>query len=429
MKLTTLAQCAWTDLKASPRRLLLSLLGVSFGLAAFLMVSGLSLALEKTIDREFHASTDIRRVEVRKQSLDLGIIKLDPSTLFGGDSGISAEVINELRELSTVAAVYPRLDIGLPMGARGGKALLGQSLYVDLLLEGLPEDLLSSESKYEHWNLEQPVPIWISDKLVEIFNTTAAPSLKLPKISPALLNGFTFELIIGRSLLNRDLQAKTPGKLKAVVVGTHPAVSPLGASTTLEIAKRIRSAWAINPPPLSYTSLVIDVEATRHLEGTMTKLEHLGLEPDRRAQKLREILHALKLFGLLIAGLFIVLASFLVGQSFSAVLLERRRDLSLYRGLGFSRQDMRALIAIQGMSLGLIGALTGCLLGIILGEASQWLLTNLVADFPFKPTRWFIWSGSAFALAILIGTIITTVAGLWPLRRLTTDASMLEDLH
>ena len=82
MKLTVIAQCAWTDLKASPRRLVLSLLGVSLGLAALLMVSGLSLGLEETVDREFHASTDIRRVEVRKQGLDLGIVKLDPIRLY-----------------------------------------------------------------------------------------------------------------------------------------------------------------------------------------------------------------------------------------------------------------------------------------------------------------------------------------------------------
>ena len=429
MKLTVIAQCAWTDLKASPRRLVLSLLGVSLGLAALLMVSGLSLGLEETVDREFHASTDIRRVEVRKQGLDLGIVKLDPSALFGGDSGISAALINELRALDTIAEVYPRLDIGLPMGARGGEALLGKSLYADLLLEGLPARLLSPTTEYSNWTSGEPVPIWISDKLVEIFNTTVAPSLKLPEISPALLNGFTFELIVGRSLLNRDLRAKVQGKLKAVIVGAHPSVSPLGASTTLEIAKRIRSAWAFEPPPLSYTSLLIDVKGTRHLDETIAQLEALGLEPDRKAQKIRQILQALKTFGLLVAGLFIVLAGFLVGQSFSAVLLERRRDLSLYRGLGFSRRDLTAMIAIQGMSLGLLGSLIGCLLGLVLGESCQWMLTHLVTDFPFKPARWFIWSGSALGIATFIGTTITTVAGLWPLRRLTTDASMLEDLH
>ena len=136
--------------------------------------------MEKTIDEEFNVSTDMRRVEFRKQGLDLGILKLDPSAIFGGQSGISPALVEELEQIDTVAHVYPRLDIGLPMGARGGQALLGKSLYADLLLEGLPVSLLSPETSVGAWDPQKPVPIWISNTLIEIYNSSVAPFLKLP---------------------------------------------------------------------------------------------------------------------------------------------------------------------------------------------------------------------------------------------------------
>ena len=69
MRFRVLVQCAWRDLRAAPRRLFLSLTGIGLGLAALLLVSALSLALERTIDKEFNRSAEFRRLEVRKQSL------------------------------------------------------------------------------------------------------------------------------------------------------------------------------------------------------------------------------------------------------------------------------------------------------------------------------------------------------------------------
>lgn len=429
MRLRVLLQCAWRDLRAAPRRLFLSLTGIGLGLAALLLVSALSLALEQTIDKEFNRSAEFRRLEVRKQSLDLGFIKFDTSRLFGGQSGLSPDVVEDLEALEGIESVYPRLSVGLPMGARGGKAILGRSLYADLLLEGLPAELLSPTEPSIPWTEQDPVPIWVSERLVEIFNTTVATSLQLPQISPGLLQGFTFELVVGRSLLARSLEAKTQGTLKAKIVGTHPDVSTLGAATTLDIASRLQRSWAAEPPPLTFTTLLIDISTTRQLPEIVSTLESMGLEVDQSAQELQEMLGALKMFGFILSGLFLCLASLVVTQSFGASLLERRRDLSLYQGLGFSRRELMMMIGIQGFLLGLVGATLGCLTALGVGEGAEWFLTTILPDFPFKPSQWFIWSASSTLFTGFLGITLTVLAGLLPLRKLIDERSMLEDLH
>ena len=187
-----------------------------------------------------------------------------------------------------------------------------------------------------------------------------------------LLQGFTFDLVIGRSLLARSLEAKTQGTLKAKIVGTHPDVSTLGAATTLEIASRLQRSWAIEPPPPTFTTLLIDISTTRQLPEIVSTLESMGLEVDQSAQELQEMLGALKMFGFILSGLFLCLASLVVTQSFGASLLERRRDLSLYQGLGFSRRELMMMIGIQGFLLGLVGATLGCLTALGVGEGAEW---------------------------------------------------------
>ena len=51
------------------------------------------------------------------------------------------------------------------------------------------------------------------------------------------------------------------------------------------------------------------------------------------------------------------------------------------------------MIAIQGAHAWAHGATIGSLLGLVLGEASEWALGTLLPPFPFKPNVWFlVWS-------------------------------------
>ena len=192
---------------------------------------------------------------------------------------------------------------------------------------------------------------------------------------------------------------------------------------------RLQQDWARTPPQATFSSLLVDIGATRQLPEVLSMLESMGLEADPGAQELREMLGALKLFGFITSGLFLGLASLVVTQSFGTSLLERRRDLSLYQGLGFSRRELTVMIGIQGLLLGALGSTLGSMIALGLGESAEWFLTNVTPDFPFKPSQWFIWSWSSTLFPFVLGVILTTLAGILPLRKLIDEQSMLEDLH
>ena len=428
MRLGFLLKTAWCDIRGTPRRLFVSMLGIVVGITGFATIDSLNRGLERAIDNEFHTQSKIRLVEIRKAGLDLGIIQFDPASLFGTTSGLTQSDIEELRQWPELSNVFPRLTIDFPTGASGGEALVGQNLFAELLLDGLPQELLTENSMPE-WSLSEPVPIWVSTSLLEIFNTSVADSLNLPKLSPQLLEGLTFDIIVGRSLIKRSGQTSRQTTLKARIVGTHPNVNPLGAATTLDVAQELIAEFSTSKTEARFTTAILELTSARSLEVVMAKLSKIGLEVDDTSSRLKEVLNVIEVFGLSVAGLFLLMATFSVGQSFHAVLGERRRDLSLYQTLGFTERQLRYLIGLQSFGLGLLGSVIALLLAVVCTESANWFISVATPDFPYKPDIWFVWSGSTVVKGLLLGSVVTSCAGLAGLRGLIGPEILAKDMR
>jgi ABC-type lipoprotein release transport system permease subunit len=112
----------------------------------------------------------------------------------------------------------------------------------------------------------------------------------------------------------------------------------------------------------------------------------------------------------LASGAVIALALTLI-----ASVRRRRRDLAIMKTLGFTRRMLAAAVAWQAAIDGLIGAVIGIPLGILLGRELWTLFARDINAVP-EPT--------VPALAIVLvgfGTIVVAViAALWPGRRAAT---------
>ena len=161
----------------------------------------------------------------------------------------------------------------------------------------------------------------------------------------------------------------------------------------------------------------------------MAKLSKIGLEVDDTSSRLKEVLNVIEVFGLSVAGLFLLMATFSVGQSFHAVLGERRRDLSLYQTLGFTERQLRYLIGLQSFGLGLLGSVIALLLAVVCTESANWFISVATPDFPYKPDIWFVWSGSTVVKGLLLGSVVTSCAGLAGLRGLIDPDILAKDMR
>ncbi|HLM87027.1 MAG TPA: FtsX-like permease family protein [Solirubrobacteraceae bacterium] len=124
----------------------------------------------------------------------------------------------------------------------------------------------------------------------------------------------------------------------------------------------------------------------------------------------------LRTFLLVFAYVALVVGAFIIFNTFSITVAQRTREFGLLRTLGASRgQIMRSMVE-EGMLLGVGGAVLGLFGGIGLAPALDGLFKAFGADLPDSGT---VLETRTIVVSLLVGTIVTVLAGLAPALRAT----------
>jgi putative ABC transport system permease protein len=139
--------------------------------------------------------------------------------------------------------------------------------------------------------------------------------------------------------------------------------------------------------------------------------------PQIEDNRIREALAPLKVGTLIVSTGSLVVGMFLVFNTLSVSVAQRRHDIGVLRSVGATRAQIRNLFLMEAALLGLIGAVLGVPLGLGLAKLLLGSLSELVSDalFPvpmMSPTlselRWFLVS------AVVAGIATSVVAALVP---------------
>lgn len=113
-----------------------------------------------------------------------------------------------------------------------------------------------------------------------------------------------------------------------------------------------------------------------------------------------------------IIALFV--GSFVIVNTFSATLAQRSQELALLRALGATKRQVRRSVLVESMLIGVVGGVLGLLGGLLLAPAILELFKALGAQLPAGGT---VIKPRTVLIALLVGPIVTTLAGLLPVRR------------
>ncbi len=116
-------------------------------------------------------------------------------------------------------------------------------------------------------------------------------------------------------------------------------------------------------------------------------------------------------FFLVFAGISLVIAAFLIVNTFSIVVTQRRKELALYRALGASKNQIRLSVVGEALVMGLIGSLVGLLLGLLLAAGIVAVIGVMGMDLGSAVPRV---TPTAVAVSIAIGLIVTLLSSLAP---------------
>lgn len=106
--------------------------------------------------------------------------------------------------------------------------------------------------------------------------------------------------------------------------------------------------------------------------------------------------------------------SFLIYNTFRIVVTQRTRELALLRALGASTRQVRVIVLLEALAIGVIGALLGLGFGVAIAYGLQ---VGLPAAGIELPTASLSVQPRTVIVGLAAGSVITLVAGLIPARR------------
>jgi ABC-type lipoprotein release transport system permease subunit len=415
MKKGGLVHGAWQDLRGAPRRSLVSMLGIAMGVAILLVIVGLGLGARNAVLKKIVQELPVDHIEVVPANIDLGIIQVDTSALFGG-SGFGPGAVEQLKEIQGVEAVYPKLEVKLPLGARGGGRFFGRALYTDLFMTGVPPELLKAEVPAGFEDSGEEIPVVISEQLIEIYNGSVASAIGTPRITRETLKGFEFDIVVGRSLMLGERGVKKKGVERGRIVGVSRFGIKLGATVPISVARRLMASYGTARPE-TYSSMIVKASEPALVPAIIEAIEAQGFRVDKQAARTRDILMTLILFGGSLGLLILALAGLNITHSFFAQLSERKREFAVMRAVGAKKRHIVGLVLWQATLLGILGGLVGAVAAHGIAWGLDGLALRWLPDFPFRPDSFFelpLWGDG---LALVAAVMAAVLGALWPALR------------
>ncbi len=136
----------------------------------------------------------------------------------------------------------------------------------------------------------------------------------------------------------------------------------------------------------------------------------------KETSDLEENLSFLRTFLLVFAYVALFVGAFIIFNTFSITVAQRTREFGLLRTLGAARSQLMRMVVYEGVMLGVVGSALGLLGGIGLAPALDQLFKSLGADLPDSGT---VLQTRTIVVSLLVGVIVTLLAGLAPAMRAT----------
>jgi len=361
-----------------PWQLALAVLGISIGVAVIIAVD---LANESS-RRAFLLSMDAVTGEATHQ-------------IIGGPRGIDEDLYVELRVRHGIRSIAPVVE-GYAAIDENPLQVLGVDLFAEQemrafsrRLTAASSDVATARSVFRDM-LIKPGAVIMSE------NTASALGIS---------RGDRFDVIAaGRTH-------------SALLLETYSSGTATGLDNFITTDIATAQAWFGRPGRLSRIDVRIadgDVELHQRLEGLLP-IEVALLSAAARTRTTAEMSTAFMTNLTAMSLLALLVGLFLIYNSVSFSVLQRRRLIGILRALGVTRRQVFILVLAETAGIGLVSAILGVVAGISLGGELLGLVSQSINDFYFRVTVSDV-SVSAFSIGkgIVAGMAAALVAAMMP---------------
>jgi putative ABC transport system permease protein len=227
---------------------------------------------------------------------------------------------------------------------------------------------------------------------------------------------------VGERILISTLRPKQEFTLTGIA--KYGEVSSLGTATfavfELETAQRLLDRQgefdAISVAAkegVSPEQLVAEIEPIIPPEA---KVQTGQTEAQDQKDEISEFTRFIEYFLLAFAAIALFVGAFVIFNTLSITVAQRTREFATLRTIGASRRQVLGSVVLEALTIGTIASVIGLFAGLGLAKGLNALFKALNLDLPVAGT---VFATRTIVVSLLVGILITLVAGLFPAVRAT----------
>lgn len=377
---------AWRNLMARKRRTFLIALAVVVGVAQVTGAFILTDSMNRTVDKIFgEDSFDIAVVVTPKGNTgDF----LNPPTL-------APTLVDRINEVPGVDAAQGDISALVPMLKPNGDPLtVGPPSIVAMLTERGQTDLRVDSGRFARNDREVAIDSFTAErvgfKVGDRLSIVGAAGLEKP-------------VIVGIISYKNDTSLGGA----ALVLTTEQAANRLGGRKGRYDSIQVDAEPGISPPQLR------DAIASA-LSGERVNVRTGQQEATEQAKSLKDQLGFLRPILLAFAAIALFVGSFVIVNTFSATLAQRSQELALMRALGATHRQVTGSVVLESVLIGVLAGVLGLIAGLGVAPGIIAMFKGFGIDLPAQETAVL---PRTIIVALVVGPVVTFIAGLMPARR------------
>ncbi len=273
------------------------------------------------------------------------------------------------------------------------------------------------------------IPVVVSTYLLELWNGSIAPAHGYPKLSKETLGtflGLSFDVHLGRSMFSSKSVNVKPIVRKFQLVGISRRAIPLGVTLPISYAAMYNKYFTTKDPAgdvvarerykyKTYSSVIVRVKSKSQITSFLAYIHRLGFtQKDTNAETVGLVILFVTGILVFISFVIVIIAAINIANTYFMILSERRREISIMRAIGANRGNIRTIFLLEAGILGFIDGFLGLLFGWLTSCGVDWVIWNIVPEFPFKPPTAFDFPWWLILSTVGFGVFFCVVGAIFP---------------
>ncbi len=170
----------------------------------------------------------------------------------------------------------------------------------------------------------------------------------------------------------------------------------------------------------TYPKITLDLDPHVAFQSVRDSVKALGFRPYSFADQFAEIQRFLMFFEMalgLVGLIALVTASLGITNTMVMSVLERRREIGVFKALGADDTDVRRIFLFEAGAIGTAGAILGILFGWGIARLASFIVQKVMEKQGLDPLDLFALPWWLIGISLAMGITVSVIAGYYPARR------------